>query len=305
MKFKKLTAAFRADSLELAEELICHIFFSFNLKGVVCDIPIPEPDEGFGTRTLAPPEENAIIGYIPDIDSAALTIAKIEEKLAGLAEMGIRVETRTETVDEEDWAHAWKAYFNVTRITDRIVIRPEWKPYTPAPGELVLHIDPGMAFGTGTHPTTAMCLALLEKTLAEGDDLLDVGCGSGILMIAGAMLGAARISGIDTDPVAVDITRENLEKNGIPVSPDTLATGTLDQFPQAPYQVITANIIAQVIVDILADIRKRLAPGGTAILSGIIAEREADVLAAVDGNRLTVVKRLQQEEWVAMAVQHL
>jgi ribosomal protein L11 methyltransferase len=304
MKFKKLTAVFQADSLELAEELICHVFFSFNLKGVVCDIPIPEPDEGFGTRTLAPPDENAIIGYIPDIDSAGLTLAKIREKLDSLSDEGIRVATRIETVDEEDWAHAWKEYFNVTRVTDRIVVKPEWKPYSPEPGELVIRIDPGMAFGTGTHPTTAMCLALLEAHMTPGASQLDVGCGSGILMVAGAMLGAAKITGIDTDPMAVDITRANLEKNQIPSSLVTLSVGTLDQTAAEPYDMITANIIAQVIVDIMDNIRDRLAPGGTAILSGIITDREPDVLDTIGKNELTVVEQTRQEEWVALAVRH-
>ena len=304
MKFKKITAVFEADTLALAEELICHIFFSFNLKGVVCNIPIPEPDEGFGTQTLPLPEENAIVGYIPDMDSADLTIEKILGKLAGLSDMGIRVTPRVDTVDEEDWAHAWKEYFNVTRITDRIVIKPEWKSYSPAPGEVVVRIDPGMAFGTGTHPTTAMCLALLETTISTGDALLDVGCGSGILMIAGAMLGARSITGIDTDPAAVDITQKNMKKNKVWSSDIHLVAGTLDQTAKDKYQVITANIIAQVIVDILDDIGARLAPSGTALLSGIITEREPDVLAALEKNGLTLVKRVQQEEWVALAVQH-
>ena len=304
MKFKKLTARFQAEALEMAEELICHIFLSFNLKGVICEVPIPEPDEGFGTATLPLPEENAIIGYIPDIDTADLTIASIEKRLAALSETGIRITTETETVDEENWAHAWKDYFNVTRITDRIVIKPEWKPYTPGPDELVIRIDPGMAFGTGTHPTTSMCLALLEQVMIRDASLLDVGCGSGILMVAGAMLGAGRITGIDIDPVAVDISRENLEKNLIPASLFALETGTLDQLPVQTWDIITANIIAQVIVDILDGIKARLSAGGTAVLSGIITERENDVLDAIEKNHLAVLNRTQEEDWVALAVGH-
>ena len=133
MKFKKVIARFDADDIELAEEVICHIFFSFNLKGVICEVPIPEPDEGFGTHTLKAPEHNSIIGYLPDTDDSDIMISKIKERLAGLADMDVQVDVLSERVDEKDWAHAWKEYFNVTRITDKIVVKPEWKAYTPLP----------------------------------------------------------------------------------------------------------------------------------------------------------------------------
>lgn len=304
MKFRKLTAVFTAEDIALAEEVICHVFFLFNLKGVVCDIPIPEPDEGFGTQTLAPPEENAIIGFLPDMDSSDLIIDKILQKLAALADIGVEVTTRTDIVDEEDWADAWKEFFHVTRITDRLVVKPDWKPHTPAPQDVVIHIDPGMAFGTGTHPTTAMCLALIEDFMVPGHTLLDVGCGSGILMIAGAKLGASHSTGIDTDPLAVEISRRNLLKNQIPKAAFHLAVGTLDQSPCTPYDMVTANIIAQVIVEIMGDITSRLTADGIAILSGIIRERKPDVLAAADRNHLVVVAEKRQEEWVALALRH-
>jgi ribosomal protein L11 methyltransferase len=304
MKFKKLTAEFDADNISLAEELICHVFFSFNLKGVVCDIPIPEPEEGFGTQTLPLPEQNAIIGYLPDIDSSDLVIDQIKERLADLAELDIHVSPCIDLVDEKDWADAWKEYFNVTRITDRIVVKPEWKPHTPAPDEIVIHIDPGMAFGTGTHPTTAMCLELLEKHLRPGQQVLDVGCGSGILMIGAAKLGAAGLTGIDTDPVAVDITRENLEKNKIDPDIFTLCATTLDKIPGSPYDLVMANIIAQVIVEITADIKKRMAPKGIALLSGIIQERKPDIMEALAASDLALVSEKIQGEWVAMVVCH-
>ena len=302
MKFKKLRAEFTSRDIDLAEELICHVFFSFNLKGVVCDIPIPEPDEGFGTDTLQPPEQNAIIGYLPDIDSSELIISQIKEKLAALADAGIEITPTIEIVDEKDWADAWKDYFNVTRITDRIVVKPEWKPYESSPGEIVIHIDPGMAFGTGTHPTTAMCLELIDETLRPGQTVLDVGCGSGILMIAAAGLDAATLTGIDTDPVAVDITRENLDKNAVPADRYTLVATTLDQIPAEPYDMVVANIIAQVIVDISGDIRKRMARNGLAILSGIIQERLPDVLEALAANELEVLEEKTTGDWKALLV---
>ncbi|MGD9687673.1 MAG: 50S ribosomal protein L11 methyltransferase [Desulfobacter sp.] len=304
MKFKKVIARFDADNIELAEEVICHIFFSFNLKGVICDVPIPEPDEGFGTRTLRTPEHNSIIGYLPDTDDSDIMIAKITERLAGLSDMDLQVDVLSESVDEKDWAHAWKAYFNVTRITGKIVVKPEWKDYTPAPGEVIINIDPGMAFGTGTHPTTSMCLALLEEHVQPGKTLLDVGCGSGILMIGAAKLGAGAMTGIDVDPVAVDITQQNLEKNAIALDGVTLGAVTLDKTPEIRYDLICANIIAQVIVSIMPDIATRLAPDGTAILSGIIEERVPDIYAALDAQNLRCVKKISQEEWVALVVCH-
>jgi len=304
MKFKKVIARFDADNIELAEEMICYIFFSFNLKGVICEVPIPEPDEGFGTQTLKKPEHNSIIGYLPDTDDSNIMISKIKKRLAGLSEMAVQVDVLSEVVDEKNWAHAWKDYFNVTRITDKIVVKPEWKDYTPAPGEIIIHIDPGMAFGTGTHPTTSMCLALLEKHVQPGKTLLDVGCGSGILMICAAKLGAETMTGIDVDPMAVDITRQNLGKNGIAFDSVTLGAATLDQTPEIGYDLICANIIAQVIVPIMPDIAARLSPDGNAILSGIIEERLPDIYAALDTQNLECIKKVTWDEWVALVVGH-
>ena len=302
MKFKKVVARFDADNIEFAEEVICHIFFSFNLKGVICEVPIPEPDEGFGTRTLKKPEHNSIIGYLPDTDDSDIMISKIRKRLAGLSDMAVQVDVLSEIVDEKDWAHAWKEYFNVTRITDKIVVKPEWKDYTPAPGEIIIHIDPGMAFGTGTHPTTFMCLALLEEYVQPGKTLLDVGCGSGILMIGAAKLGAGAMTGIDVDPMAVDITQQNLKKNGIALDGVTLGAVTLDKTPDIQYDLICANIIAQVIVSIMPEISARLAPDGNAILSGIIEERLPDIYAALDTQHLECVKKITWDEWVALVV---
>ncbi len=302
MKFQKIIARFNADNIELAEEMICHIFFSFNLKGAICEVPIPEPDEGFGTRTLNMPEHNSIIGYLPDTDDSDIMIGKIKARLAGLSDMAVQVDVLSERVDEKDWAHAWKEYFNVTQITDKIVVKPEWKACNPAPGKIIIHIDPGMAFGTGTHPTTSMCLALLEEYVQPGKTLLDVGCGSGILMIGAAKLGAGPMTGIDVDPVAVDITQQNLKKNGIALDRVTLGATTLDKIPETGYDLICANIIAQVIVSIMPDIAARLAQDGNAILSGIIEETVPDIYAALETHHLKCIQKMNREEWVALVV---
>ncbi len=302
MKFKKIIARFDGPDLAIAEELICDVFFSFNLKGVICDIPLEEPDEGFGNHTLPAPEFYSITGFLPLLDTVDLQVEKIKKQTAELSMLGVSVEILTQVVDEKDWADAWKDYFEVISITDRITIKPEWKDHTARKGEKIIHLDPGMAFGTGTHPTTAMCIQLMDRHLTKGAGFLDVGTGSGILMITAAKLDAVNLVGIDTDPVAVDIARKNLEKNDIPPDAFTLTCTTLDKTPVQSFDFIAANIIAQVIVDILPDICLRMTDQSVAFLSGIIMERLPDVMAAMDDCGLYVSQEMNEDEWVALAV---
>jgi ribosomal protein L11 methyltransferase len=302
MKFIEVAARFSAPDIELAEELICDIFFSHHLKGVVCQVPVEEPDEGFGTNTLPPPEHYSITGFFPAVDASLAVVDTIKQQCSKLSSLNIAVDISTRKVDEKEWEDAWKDYFEVTPITDRIIVKPEWKPYTPADGELIIHLDPGMAFGTGTHPTTAMCIRLIETFLKKGHFFLDVGTGSGILMIAAALLGAHRLFGIDTDPAAVDIAKDNLIKNRIPADCFDLACTTLDRTPVKRYDTIAANIIAQVIVDIIPDLLLRMHDRTVAVLSGIIRERLPDVQKALNTYNLDIIQELCTGEWVALAV---
>ncbi len=302
MKFNELTVQFDAQDLAFAEELICDIFFSFNLKGVICNIPLDEPDEGFGTNTLPKPEEYSITGFLPLLDSSDIIIEKLTQKLEALHKFNITVNIGTRIVDEKNWADAWKDYFEVTKITNRITIKPDWKDHSPTANELVIHLDPGMAFGTGTHPTTAMCIQMIEHHLKPGASFLDVGTGSGILMIAAKKLGAGSMMGIDTDEVAIQVTEQNLEKNNIPGNDYSLVCTTLDKTDKTPYRMIAANIIAQVIVEILPQIVLRMTDESVTILSGIIKERLPDVTSALKVNRLHVKQEQYTDEWVALAV---
>ncbi|MBU1696741.1 MAG: 50S ribosomal protein L11 methyltransferase [Proteobacteria bacterium] len=302
MKFKKVIAQFYADNVSLAEELICDIFFSLNLTGVVCDVPLEEPDEGFGTNTLPKPEICSITGYLPLIDSSDIKFKKIKEKALKLADLDIKIDIQTEIVDEKDWAEAWKAYFEVTPITDRITIKPAWKDHDAREDEIVIHLDPGMAFGTGTHPTTAMCIKLIETYLVPGSTFLDIGTGSGILMIAAAKLGAERIMGIDTDEVAIEVARQNFAKNEINTDLFDLSCTSLDKTDKRPYNFIVANIIAQVIVAILPEISIRMTQDTTIVLSGLIKDRQSDVLAALEAHHLCVIHEEYVDEWVTLAV---
>ncbi len=303
MKFIKVIATFETNTIPLAEEIICDIFFSYNLKGVVCDVPIQEPDEGFGTNTLVPLENYSITGFFPFIESSHAIVKNIVKKTTELSKIDINVVVTTQVVDENDWADAWKDFFEVTPITKKIIVKPDWKHYQEKKGEIIIHLDPGMAFGTGTHPTTFMCIQLIENYLKPGNSFLDIGTGSGILMIAAAKLGATELTGIDTDEVAIDVAKKNLKKNDIPDDIIRLTCTTLDQIKKTPYDLIAANIIAQVIVDIAPQIAQRMHKETIAILSGIIQERLPDVLDALESSKLEVIEKTLTDEWVALAVQ--
>ncbi|MCP3873724.1 MAG: 50S ribosomal protein L11 methyltransferase [Desulfobacteraceae bacterium] len=302
MQFKKVIAQFDAENILLAEELICDIFFSFKLKGVVCDVPIDEPDEGFGTNTLPKIETYSITGFLPLIDSSDIILKGIKEKAARLIDFDIKVDIKTQVVDEKDWADAWKQYFHVTQITDKITIKPAWKGHVARPDEIVIHLDPGMAFGTGTHPTTAMCIKLIERHLRPGSTFLDIGTGSGILMIAAAKLGAGYLLGIDNDEVAIKVSQKNLLKNDIDTDRVDLKCATLDLTDSKPFNFIAANIIAQVIVNILPLISARAEIDTIIVLSGIIKERLNDVVSALKANNLLIIDKEYQDEWVTLAV---
>jgi ribosomal protein L11 methyltransferase len=262
-------------------------------------------DEGLGAR-VDPTRPSIVRAYVPARDRAAAeqSVAEAAEALGHLQAFGLRPigEMTTRIVHEADWAEAWKAHFPVLRIGRRIVIRPTWRRHRAAPDDVVLALDPGMAFGTGLHPTTRLCLAMLERLADRGDldgaRVLDVGCGSGILAIAAAKLGAGPILGIDTDPIAVEATFANAARNAltgrIEARHGSLPSGS------APADVVLANLIASVLVTLAPLLRDELRPGGTILASGIFVDRETDVRAAFAGVGLTVTGRQAEGEWVAL-----
>jgi ribosomal protein L11 methyltransferase len=212
---------------------------------------------------------------------------------------------------EEDWAHAWKKFYKPMRIGQRVVLKPTWEDFSPEPGDLVVELDPGMAFGTGLHPTTRLCVAALEATIQLGDQVLDVGTGSGVLAIVAAKLGASAIVATDIDPVAVEVARENIEINGLALAPAGLIDvrqGSVPAGMAGRFQVLVANILAEVIAGLFdaqydnVPLFEPLAAGGTMILSGIIEERAFLVEEAAARHGLAVVRREQEGDWVALFV---
>jgi len=202
---------------------------------------------------------------------------------------------------EEDWANAWKAHYHVHRIGRRVVVRPPWHDHAPQRDEVVVELDPGMAFGTGLHPSTKLCVLALEDEIQPDIRVLDVGTGSGILAIAAVLLGAAHVDAVDIEPVAVRSARENAARNGVA---DRIMTREGSVGPGEPcgdaYDLVLANIIARILNDLATGIAAAVAPGGALVLSGIIESREPAVRRAFDAEGLAFDRRAQIEDWVAL-----
>ncbi|MEO5885381.1 MAG: 50S ribosomal protein L11 methyltransferase, partial [Candidatus Limnocylindrales bacterium] len=262
-------------------------------------------DEGLGAR-IDPTRPAVVRGYVParDAASAEAAAADVVEALGHLQAFGLRAigDLRTRIVHEEDWAEAWKAYFPVLRIGRRIVIRPTWRRHRRDPDDVVIAMDPGMAFGTGLHPTTRLCLAALEPLADDGRltgaRVLDVGCGSGVLAIAALKLGAASAIGVDTDPIAIESTSANARRNGL-VRRIAARVGSLPSGAE-PFDVVLANLIAGVLVPLAQPLRNELRPGGTLLASGIFVDREAEVRGAFEAAGLVVDDRAVEGDWVAL-----
>lgn len=207
-------------------------------------------------------------------------------------------------VDDQDWLHRWKDYFEPALITARFVVKPAWSSYTAGPGEQVIDMDPGMAFGTGTHATTRLCLKLMEKYLKPGDRVMDVGTGTGILSIAAAMLGSGDVLAVDIDPQAVAVARENIIKNHVDA---VIHTALADLTDGVDFQadVVVANLMADLVIRLSDSVKEHLAEKGIYISSGIIQGKEISVRSALESSGFQVVESLQEDEWWAIAAKRL
>jgi ribosomal protein L11 methyltransferase len=268
-------------------------------------------DEGLSARVDA--GRPAIVrAYLParDAGGARTAIADARRALGHLQAFGLRPigELDVRVVHEEDWAHAWKSHFPVLRIGRGLVIRPTWRRHRRVPGDVVLSLDPGMAFGTGLHPTTRLCLEGIEAWADDGllaggtARMLDVGCGSGILSIAAALLGAGSVVAVDTDPIAVEATRSNARLNRVArrvhVRRGSVPSGG------GPFDLVVANLITSLLVDLAEGLRDELRPGGRLLASGVFADREGDVRAAFGAAGLEVAGRRAEGDWVALEACH-
>lgn len=292
-----------------AAETVANIFHELGSSGVVIEDPELVNSylaSGIWDYSDIPQESNTEVvtvkAYLPVDNQLDGKLRSFEEEFQQISSRGMdrgRGEMQCREVQEEDWASSWKAFFHPVKVGQSIIIKPSWEEYIAADGDLVIELDPGMAFGTGTHHTTAMCCRALEETVKNGDHVFDVGTGSGILSIAAAKLGAASVQAVDLDSGAVRVARENVIINHteriVEVVQGDLLTGVTGQA-----DIVIANIIADVILKLVRDIPMRLKDEGIFIASGIIAERLSDVAAALSEHNLTVEKVIEEGGWVAI-----
>jgi ribosomal protein L11 methyltransferase len=256
--------------------------------------------------------------YLPLDDAAADLRRQLERELLNLGQVYPIADPSIRALAERDWTEAWKEQYHLQRIGRRTVIVPAWENYAPAPGEIVIRLEPGMAFGTGLHATTRLCLKALEDRIVPGWDVLDVGTGSGVLAIAAAKLGARSVLALDADPAAVTVARENAAMNAV-ADQVSVRHGTLpggDAVPRhfgtggglpllesGSFDLIVINILAAAIVGMASGLVARLAPMGHVIAAGLIESQEQEVIDAFRGEGLGPVGRGQEDEWVTLVAQ--
>jgi ribosomal protein L11 methyltransferase len=226
----------------------------------------------------------------------------IRQRLETLRESGAdagSLDVTVSTVPDTDWNENFKKHFTTFRAAGRVVIKPSWEKYNREAGDIVIEMDPGMAFGSGVHETTRMCLGLLQKYMKQGAAVLDVGCGSGILGIVADKLGASSVLALDYDSVSVDVTRENARRNGVML--DARRSDLLQSADKKPYDIILANIIADIILRLNESVREYLAPDGVYIVSGIIADRLEEILKSLHAHGFVPVETAEMGDWRAVA----
>lgn len=292
-----------------AVEAVADMLTSIGSKGVAIEDPQLINDlRNSGTWELCdiPEQENTevvtVSAYYADDEKLEKRLAEIDEQLALIEERIGKYRfgnTRFRKVSEQDWANEWKQYFHVTHVGKSFVIKPSWEEYAPKAGEHVIEIDPGMAFGTGTHHTTNMMMERLEKVITHDSTVFDVGTGSGILAIAAAMLGAKSVKAVDIDAVAVRVAKENVADNGLSEQIE-VREGDLLHGTEGKADVIIANIIADIVIMLLQDIPQKLNDDGVLLASGIIEERMPDVEAAAQAQGLYVDAVDHRGGWVVM-----
>lgn len=292
-----------------AVELIAEIFRDLGASGVVIEDPELVNDyitSGKWDYTDIPiAKETEVVvekAYLPVNGELEGRIQTLQQEIKALESRGVNTAPAvltTAELQDEDWSDTWKQYFHTEKPGERVVIKPTWEEYEPKDDEVVIELDPGAAFGTGTHATTSMCIRQLEKLVKPGMTVFDVGTGSGILSIISAKLGAKNIQAVDYDDSVLKIVEENLEQNNVQ-DIISVAQSDLMQNVHGKAELVIANIIADIIIRLFDQLDEHLEQGGTLLTSGIIEDRIEDVLAAAEEHGYGVVERLENKGWACI-----
>ena len=301
MKWSEIKVLFESEDSAFAADLIAAIFYDLGLQGVLIDDPTLTPTEGWAENAVQRSRQHAVTGFWPFNKEAENRYTLLQKRLKQL-ETSHRILSRLicRSIDEDEWAETWKVFFKPLRICTNIVIKPKWETFNPRPDDTVINIDPGMAFGTGSHPTTHQCISFIRRYLKQGDSFLDVGTGSGILSIAAAGLGARRIVGVDLDETAVTIAKENLTYNNIHPDHFCLICGNLVDAVGGRFDMIAANILTGVILELLPDLHRVIQPNGIFICSGILEDSKDTVIKAMKRHHFKILYVQSKDSWVGI-----
>lgn len=296
----ELSVAANAESVESVSELLGR--YGYN-NGVVIEEPYRQDEDGENFK-IDPTRPVIVRTFVADDESGREQKSLIEQGLWHLRQIGVIGELTESRTESEDWANSWKEHFHVLRLGKRFVVRPTWREFAPGPDDLVISLDPGMAFGTGSHPSTEMCLHLMEELDFAGKSTLDVGAGSGILSVGAVLLGASAVDAVEIDEYAAKALASNVALNDmsdtIPVIVGDIATALPGE---AVYDVVLANLIARILIENAENITRRVSADGVIVASGIIEEREPDVLEAYSACGFTVRERRQTNDWIALTLE--
>lgn len=305
MKVMEIKVIFESDDTEKAKKEIGDIFYDFGATGLKIEEPMTHKNslDYYKNEKDFLMVDHAVSAYFPMNIYAErrkqAIIKRFEETFAEREDIVYTIDFYD--FEEEDYQNSWKKYFYTQKISERFVVKPTWREYEPQEDELVIEIDPGRAFGTGTHPTTSLCIKLMEENIKEGNTVIDVGTGSGILMVAAEKLGAGKIVGTDIDPMAVEVAEENLLLNKVDMEKAKAYAGDLVTVVQdEKFDVVVANILADVLLILLKDISRVVKKDGLVIFSGIIEDKLEEMKRAVEEVGLEILEVKADKEWRAM-----
>ena len=305
MNWIKVKIDYFSNTLEETKSKLINMFEEIGIKQIEVIDYFSDNSLDYNINFKKQSEIWSIIGYIVNNRFSKLKLNIISDKLKefSLDDEEFMYEIYTSECSDDDWKDEWKKYFHTVNITDNIIIKPSWDDYEASEGETVIEIDPGMAFGTGTHETTALCVEFLEKYVPGKKKLLDIGCGSGILMLIGKRLGAEKVVGIDIDSNVKDVVIENFEKNNIKDNYEIII-GDLVEDINEKYDLVVSNILVDVLTELLENIEKTLEKGATIIFSGIIIDKEEEFLRKIKEHNLVEIDRNEKNNWVSLVFKY-